>query len=148
MIMCAGSSPAPLAISYTIKSDQIAAPYLDVMLAIDTGDGRIVGLAKIVLQQSDSRRTISTQLYGSFKQISSLAGFTHYDLKVTGLPFIPSPPEQGHCAFPLPNCRLSLLVDENWEIGTASCHYINPSGEWSTIENASVRSCGCIGVAA
>ncbi len=121
-------------VSYEITEETLGSPKFTVMLAVNTPEEKVSGTGQITTGGVESPNPINTTLSGTYTYMATMKN-VQILIKATGSGHIGSPvqPLEGQ------NADLMMVLDDNWQSGTANYKYINNNGQWISVEGAQVR---------
>ncbi|EAY31537.1 DUF1842 domain-containing protein [Microscilla marina] len=129
----AKKNPGLFVANYEVRSNKKNDPKIYLCLTFYIGRETVIGNADIN-RRNKTFVSIPSYLKGDFTYIS-LLNYNKTQVLVTADGFLT--PDQS--TFLSPNTKVRLLLDENWEKGTASIKFQDSDGSWQKIENATIQ---------
>lgn len=120
--------------SYTISSGLLGAPTFNVHLVVNTPTRKVNGQGVVTNGSTKPALNVPTTLQGDFTYMTVMPNNTHILVVVNGTgPIGTVTPLEG------PNTTLRMVLEDNWQSGTANFSYVDGNGQWQYVENASVK---------
>jgi len=116
----------------------MGAPLFNLFLTVNTPSGTVTGGGNIT-QTTNPPLNLGTKLDGNFTYMTVMPKQTSILVTATGVPAVNWSPNAGIGPVLLPNVELRMVLDGNWQSGTANYKYLNSCGEWNSINNAKVQ---------
>ena len=129
-------------ICYEIGGAMPGAPLFKASLMVYTPDERITGFGEIT-QTTNPPLDIKTKLEGNYTYMTVMPRNVHILITAQGYPPIHWPPGGGIGPVIPPNVELRMVVEENWQSGTANYKYLDGKGNWHDIKDAPVKAVPC-----
>jgi hypothetical protein len=124
-------------VSYRITTGLAGAPTFVVHLAVNTPNQTVSGKGQIT-NTSNPPLDIHTNLNGDYTYMTVMPNNSKILVVAEGYPDVKWPSHGGVGPVILPNTKLRMILEDNWESGTANFSFIDANGEWVTIDNAKV----------
>jgi hypothetical protein len=121
--------------SYEITTGLSGAPTFEVHLAVNTPQRSISGQGVVSNNSVHPSKGIYTKLSGEFSYMTVMPESRHIlvHLKGDGSPSSVMPIEMN-------NVKLTMVLESNWQKGTANYSYIDAQGNWNEIKDAKVTA--------
>jgi hypothetical protein len=126
-------------VSYNITTGLAGAPNFEVHLTVSTPTKEVNGMGHIT-QATNPPLEIISKISGDFTYMTVMPNSTHILVTAQGYPNIQWPPNAGIGPVILPNSKLRMILEDNWQSGTASFSYVDSQGNWIDITNAKVEA--------
>lgn len=125
-------------IAYKIGNNMPGAPLFKVQLFVDPSGKRVAGHGHIS-QATKPRVSIDTNLEGHYSYMCTMK---RCDILVhaTGYPIMHWPKHAGVGPVILPNVRLTMVLSEDWQSGTANYTYYDSNGNPVEITGVPVKA--------
>jgi hypothetical protein len=119
--------------SYQITTGLLGAPTFEVHVAVNTPKKVITGQGVVSNNSIHPPMEIYSNLSGEFSYMTVMPNKTHIlvNLKGFGSPSTIMPLE-------IQNIKLTMVLESNWQSGTANYSYLDEQGEWVDIKDAKV----------
>jgi hypothetical protein len=124
--------------SWEIGTMLPGAPLLTIHLALAAPSGTVTGLGQIT-QAINPPLDITSRLDGDYTYLTVMPDASHILVTVTGYPVLNMPPGGGIGPVVAPNLNLRMVLDSDWQRGTATFSYLGPDGTWQRIESATAH---------
>jgi Domain of unknown function (DUF1842) len=135
----AGGQGAGLFIgSWEIGTMLPGAPLLTVNLALAAPTGIVTGLGKIT-QATNPPLDVASKLDGDYTYLTVMPDASHILVTITGYPILNWPAHVGIGPVVNPNLSLRMVLDSDWQRGTATFSFQTPDGNWQKIESATAH---------
>ncbi|MFD0962807.1 DUF1842 domain-containing protein [Pseudofulvibacter geojedonensis] len=125
-------------VSYEISTDLLGAPSFEVHLTVSTPNERVNGQGQITNGSINPPLQINTTLSGDYTYMTVMPNNSHILVTAEGYPTIKWPPHGGIGPVLMPNTKLRMVLEDNWQKGTASFSYLDTSGNWQEVKDAKV----------
>lgn len=125
-------------IALQIGGDMPGAPKFVVHLMVNTPLEKVVGYGHIT-QTTNPPVHIETKLEGTFTYMTVMPKNTSILIVATGYPIILWPHHAGIGPVIMPNVDLRIVLENNWEAGTANYKYLDQNGTWHVVNDAPVK---------
>jgi hypothetical protein len=126
--------------SYQIATGLLGAPIFEVHLAVNTPQKSISGQGMITNGSIHPPMEIHSRLSGDFTHMTVVPDSTHILVNTTGYPNINFPPNAGIGPVIMPNTKLTMIMESNWQKGTATFSFSDDQGNWIDIKDAKVTA--------
>ena len=126
--------------SYQITTGLLGAPTFEIHLAVNTPQQNISGQGIVSNASIHPAMEIYTKLNGEFTYMTVMPNNTSILVNATGYPIVHFPPHGGIGPVILPNTKLTMVLESNWQTGTANYSYLDAQGNWNEIQNAKVTA--------
>jgi hypothetical protein len=115
------------------------APNLHLAVTVNTPQGMIQGFGTITQAVAPPGVDVNTQVHGSYA-ILIFGGDEQISVSLSGYPvYFHIPPMGGHGPVLMPNFGLHMLLDDDWQSGTASYWYLDSQGQRQNVDNVPVK---------
>ena len=132
--------------SYTIGSMLPGAPLLTVHLTFAAPTGAVAGLGQVT-QAVNPPLDIPSRLDGDYTYMTVMPDTSHILVTLTGHPVVNWPQFGGIGPVVAPNLNLRMVLDADWQRGTATFQYLTAAGTWEQVESATVQKITSVNVA-
>jgi hypothetical protein len=129
-------------ICYEVGKAMPGAPLFSISLMVYTPGEKVSGFGEIT-QTTHPPLDIKTKLEGTFTYMTVMPRNVHILVVATGYPPIHWPASAGIGPVILPNVDLRMVLEEDWESGTANYKYMDAKGNWNEIKDAPVKAVAC-----
>ena len=121
--------------SYQITTGLVGAPTFEIHLAVNTPQESISGQGTVSNNSIHPPMELYSSLTGDFSYMTVLPNNTHIlvNLKGFGSPSPIMPLE-------IQNIKLTMVLESNWQKGTANYSYLDEQGNWNEIRDAHVTA--------
>lgn len=126
--------------SYEITTGLLGAPTFQVHLAVNTPLKSVSGQGQVSNLSIHPPLEIYSKLTGDFTYMTVMPNNTHILVNITGYPNINWPPNAGIGPVLLPNTKLTMVLESNWQTGIANFSYTDELGNWTEIKDAKVTA--------
>src|SRR5579859_7549646 len=124
-------------VSFEITTGKPGAPRFTVHLLVYT-PGKTVNGAGLITQTVNPPLEEATILNGDFTFMTVMPKNTHILVTLTGFPPVKGAGHGGINPINQPNTHLRMVLDENWNAGTANFSFFQ-NVSWHEVENAPVK---------
>jgi hypothetical protein len=132
--------------SWEIGTMLPGAPLLTIHLALAASTCTVTGLGQIT-QATNPPLNVTSRLDGDYTYMTVMPDASHILITVTGYPVLNLPPGSGIGPAIAPNLNLRMVLDSDWQRGTATFSYLAPDGTWQRIESATAHIATSVNVA-
>lgn len=132
--------------SWEIGSKLVGAPQLTVHLTFDAPSGAVTGMGQLT-QPTSPPLNQSSRLSGDYTYLTVMPNTSHILITLTGVPVLEWPPNGGVGPVMMPNLRLRMVLEPDWQSGTASFEYLDANGTWQRVESAQAQMLSNVDVA-
>ncbi len=129
-------------VCYEIGKEMPGAPLFKLSLLVYTPGEKVNGFGEIT-QAINPPLDVKTKLEGSFTYMTVMPRNVHILIVLTGYPIIHWPSHAGIGPVIPPNVDLRMVLEENWQSGTANYKYMDAQGNWKELKNAPVKAVPC-----
>lgn len=125
-------------VNYCIGENRLGGVSFNVVLTVNTPLETVQGSGSIT-QAVNPPLDVTTQLNGSFTYMTVMPNNSKILVTAVGYPPIHMPPHSGVGPVIPSNVQLQMVLDDNWQSGTANYKYRSDiTGEWVSVTNAPV----------
>ncbi|MEH1124926.1 DUF1842 domain-containing protein [Micromonospora sp. CPCC 206061] len=132
--------------SWEIGSRLIGAPLLTVHLTFDAPSGAVSGIGQLAQPTSPPMHQ-SSRLDGDYTYLTVMPNTSHILITLTGYPVLWWPSNGGVGPVLMPNLRLRMVLEADWQSGTANFEYLDADGTWQRVESAQAQMLSNVDVA-
>ena len=125
-------------VSYRIASPNLGAPTFDVHLAVNTPGKSVTGKGVVRNPTVNPPLNVFTELRGDFTYMTVMPKETHILVVAEGYPHFNFPPHAGIGPVILPDTKLRMVLEADWQSGTANYAYADDKGNWHEVNDAAV----------
>ena len=122
-------------ISYEIGGALPGAPLFTMHLGVFTPGETVSGMGHVT-QAISPPLDVGTALHGTFTYMTVMPKNTHILVTMTGYPITGVTTGREHG----PNVKLRMVLNDDWEAGTANYKYLDHAGEWREVKDAAVKA--------
>lgn len=125
-------------VSYKIASPNLGAPTFEVHFAVNTPAKTVSGKGLVHNGTVNPPFNLHTDLRGDYTYMTVMPNNTHILVVAEGYPNIKFPPHAGIGPVILPNTKLRMVLESNWQSGKANFSYTDDKGNWQDVVDANV----------
>ncbi|HEV2756013.1 MAG TPA: DUF1842 domain-containing protein [Actinomycetota bacterium] len=126
-------------VSYEVGSKMPGAPMLGLKLLVDTPTEQVTGMARTTQVTAPPFTSVTSSVKGDFTYMATMSS-THILVVATGYPILSWPQGGGIGPVILPNFQLRMVLEDDWQSGTASYKYTVDGTTWKSVDNAPVKA--------
>jgi len=129
-------------VCYEVGKGMPGAPMFKISLLVYTPAEKVNGFGEIT-QATSPPLDVKTKLEGSYTYMTVMPRNVHILVVLTGYPPVHWPVHGGIGPVIPPNVDLRMVLEENWQSGTANYKYLDAKGNWVEIKDAPVKAVPC-----
>lgn len=114
------------------------APLLTVHLTFAAPSGSVSGIGQIT-QAVNPPLDQTSRLDGDYTYLTVMPDTSHILITATGYPAVSWPAHGGTGPIIPANLQLRMVLDADWQRGTATFQYLSPAGAWERVESATAQ---------
>lgn len=134
-------------VSYEVGAQMPGAPLVALDLLVYTPNRHVTGIAHVTQVTAPPMTSITSMLTGDYTYMATMSS-THILVVATGYPHVSWPHGGGIGPVIPPNFELRMVLEDDWQSGTASFKYSSDGVNWTSIDNVPVKKSGAAGNAA
>lgn len=124
-------------VSYQIGSNMPGAQTFTINLSVYTPGETVSGIGHI-FQATNPPLNIATNLSGQYTYMTVMPQHSHILVTASGTQIIKWPQGAGVGPVLPTNVELRMVLDEDWQSGTANYKFLDNEGNWREVTNAPV----------